>query len=198
MLTVMLNVIMLNVIMLNVIILNIIMLNVIMLNAIIQSVIMLSVAAPFKKDTSAQMMQPCHHYYIRCIIILEMVSEGESLVRWQGHLHFQLVPTCVTYFLEEFLVGHKLKFLYHKVHDYLIHNSCLTHSHMNQNSIKGLYLSHSQLVLSSFISHSQTTKILASAESLASKSPWWPYFQTNTEALFLVVRNPSVNELWAT
>jgi hypothetical protein len=64
-------------------------------------------------------------------------------------------------FLEEFLIGHELKSLSHNVHAHLIHNTCLAQSEMIKNTKKS-YLSWSQLMSSSFISHSQMTKSSAS------------------------------------
>ena len=52
--------------------------------------------------------------------------------------------------------------LSHKVHAYIIHYSCLTHSRGTKNTKKSSCPSRSQLVSSSFITHSQMTKHMAS------------------------------------
>jgi hypothetical protein len=52
--------------------------------------------------------------------------------------------------------------LSHKVHAYLVHNSCLTHSQGTKNTKKSSCPSHSQLVSISFITCSQMIKHMAS------------------------------------
>ncbi len=74
-------------------------------------------------------------------------------------------PACArlrTSFEGKFLVGHKLQLLSHKVHAHHFCISCLGHSQTTSNTNKCLYLSPSQLMLSSFTSCSQTTKNQAS------------------------------------
>ncbi len=42
-------------------------------------------------------------------------------------------------FLEGFLLGHELLFMFLKVHDYIVHSLCLAHSQMTKNVKKGTY-----------------------------------------------------------
>ncbi len=58
-------------------------------------------------------------------------------------------------FSKEFLVGHELKLLLHKVCTQLILSTCLACSQMTKSTKKSSYLSHSQLMPSSFLSCQQ-------------------------------------------
>jgi hypothetical protein len=65
------------------------------------------------------------------------LSEAKAIVIFLGHLQIVLkLDPLVKFFLEEFLVGHELKFLLNKVNAHLIHSSCLAHSRMTKNTKK--------------------------------------------------------------
>jgi hypothetical protein len=87
---------------------------------------------------------------VRCLGHSQLVSSLSPLVNklFGGILSWK--QTLIRSFTE--------RQLSHKVHAYLIHNSCLTRSQGTKNTKKSSCPSHSQLVSSSFITHSQMTK----------------------------------------
>jgi hypothetical protein len=90
---------------------------------------------------------------------------------------FQFVPACEQTFwgilswAQTLIRSFAERQLSHKVHTYLVHNMCLTHSQGTKNTIKSSCPNRSQLVSSSFITRSQMTKHMA-LEVCVSTSAW--------------------------